>query len=263
MSQLRLFMVTIKSKEEIEKMRRSGQLAAKTLQYIRPHLKPGVSTETINQLCHKFIINNGAIPAPLNYKGFPKSICTSINEVVCHGIPSKAEVLQNGDILNIDVTTILEGYHGDTNKTYFIGEVSEEAQKLVTTTYECMMAGIAEVKPNNRLGDIGHAIQTVAEARGYSVVRDFCGHGIGLGFHEDPQVPHYGKAGQGMRLKPGMTFTIEPMINLGGYEVEILDDDWTAVTIDGKLSAQFEHTILVTSEGHEILTWLDEGDLPI
>lgn len=249
-------MIYIKSKEEIKLMRESGRLAAKTLDYIEGKLRIGMSTEEINTLCHEFIIKHDATPSPLNYKGFPKSVCTSKNEVICHGVPAKDVVLNDGDILNIDVTTCLNGFHGDTNRTFLIGNVSDDAKQLVTVTRECMMIGIEQVKPGNRLGDIGAAIQAHAAKHGYSVVRDFCGHGIGRNFHEDPQVLHYGERGTGLRLKPGMTFTIEPMINRGKPDVKILKDGWTAVTTDGKWSAQFEHTILVTETGHEILTLL-------
>jgi len=246
--------ITIKTKEEIELMRKSGHLAAETLNYLEKLLKPGMSTLEVNNICHDFIISHGAIPAPLNYKGFPKSVCTSINQVVCHGIPTEKVKLKEGDILNVDVTTILGGYYGDTNKTFFIGKVKPEIIQLVNVTRECLDLAIAEVKPGARLGDIGAAIQEHAEKHGYSVVRDFCGHGIGKNFHEDPQILHFGKRGTGMALKEGMTFTIEPMINMGTYKCRVLEDGWTAVTLDGKHSAQFEHTLAVTSDGVEILT---------
>lgn len=247
-------MITIKTKEEIELMRKSGRLAAETLNYLHKYLKPGVSTLEVNNLCHEFILSHGAIPAPLNYKGFPKSVCTSINQVVCHGIPSEKVILKDGDILNVDVTTILNGYYGDTNRTFLIGNVKPEIIKLVHTTQTCLDLAISEVKPGARLGDIGAAIQEHAEKNGYSVVRDFCGHGIGRNFHEDPQILHFGKRGTGMKIQEGMTFTIEPMINLGTYKCRVLPDGWTAVTLDGKHSAQFEHTLAVTSTGCEILT---------
>lgn len=247
-------MITIKTKEEIELMRKSGKLAAETLVYLEKYLKVGMSTLEVNDLCHDFILSHGAIPAPLNYKGFPKSVCTSINQVVCHGIPSEKVKLKDGDILNVDVTTILGGYYGDTNKTFFIGNVKPEVKKLVEVTSQCLDLAIAQVKPGAKLGDIGAAIQEHAEKHGYSVVRDFCGHGIGKNFHEDPQVLHFGKWGTGMTLKEGMTFTIEPMINMGSYKCRVLEDGWTAVTIDGKHSAQFEHTLAVVSSGCEILT---------
>lgn len=235
-------------------MRKSGRLAAETLNYLEKLLKPGMSTLEINNICHEFIISHGAIPAPLNYKGFPKSVCTSLNQVVCHGIPSEKVKIKDGDILNVDVTTILNGYFGDTNKTFLIGNVKPEIKKLVMVTQECLTRAIAEVKPGAKLGDIGAAIQEHAEKNGYSVVRDFCGHGIGRNFHEDPQILHFGKRGTGMSIKEGMTFTIEPMINLGTYKCRVLEDGWTAVTLDGKHSAQFEHTLAVTQDGVEILT---------
>lgn len=247
-------MITIKTKEEIELMRKSGRLAAETLNHLEKLLKPGMSTLEVNNICHDFILSHGAIPAPLNYKGFPKSVCTSINQVVCHGIPTNKLKLKDGDILNVDVTTILNGYYGDTNKTFLIGTVKPEIKKLVDVTRECLDLAIAEVKPGARLGDIGAAIQEHAEKHGYSVVRDFCGHGIGRNFHEDPQILHFGKRGTGMVIKEGMTFTIEPMINLGTYKCLVLEDGWTAVTQDGKHSAQFEHTLAVTKDGVEILT---------
>lgn len=247
-------MITIKTKEEIELMRKSGKLAAETLNFLEKQLKVGMTTLEVNNLCHDFIISHGAIPAPLNYKGFPKSVCTSVNQVVCHGIPSEKVKLKDGDILNVDVTTILNGFYGDTNKTYFIGNVKPELVKLVEVTKQCLDLAIAEVKPGARLGDIGAAIQEHAEKNGYSVVRDFCGHGIGRNFHEDPQILHFGKRGTGMVIKEGMTFTIEPMINMGTYKCKVLEDGWTAVTLDGKPSAQFEHTLAVMSHGAEILT---------
>jgi methionyl aminopeptidase len=247
-------MITIKSEREIELMRISGRLAAQTLDMIGAHVKPGVSTEELNTLCHDFIVSHGAYPAPLNYKGFPKSICTSVNAVVCHGIPNKKEILQDGDIVNIDVTALLNGFHGDTNRTYYVGTPSDEARQLVEFTEQVLHEAIAIVKPGIRIGDIGHLIQTRAEAKGYGVVREFTGHGIGRQFHEPPSIPHYGQAGRGPKLRKGMTFTIEPMINLGGAALHVLSDGWTAVTNDGKLSAQFEHTLAVTDTGYEILT---------
>ena len=247
-------MITIKTKEQIELMRKSGRLAAETLDYLEKLLKPGMTTLEVNDLCHNFIIKHGAIPAPLNYKGFPKSVCTSINEVVCHGIPNSKEKIKDGDILNVDVTTILNGYYGDTNRTFLIGKVNPAVKKLVDVTKECLDLAIAVVKPGARLGDIGAVIQEHAEKNGYGVVRDFCGHGIGTSFHEDPQILHYGKRGTGMIIKEGMTFTIEPMINMGTYKCKVLPDGWTAVTLDGKHSAQFEHTIAVLSDRAEILT---------
>ena len=247
-------MISIKSSREIEIMKESCQLAAKTLNFIEKKLKIGMTTEEVNQLCHDFITEAGAYPSPLNYHGFPKSVCTSLNEVICHGIPSEKDVLKDGDLLNIDVTTYYKKFHGDTNRTFYIGNVSEEKKKLVRTTYECMMAGIGVCKPGARLGDVGAIIEEIAHDNGYSVVHEYCGHGIGREFHEDPQVLHYGKKGTGVELKPGMTFTIEPMINLGKRHCKLLDDEWTVITKDGKASAQFEHTILITEDGHEILT---------
>ncbi len=249
-------MITIKSNREIELMRETCKLAADTLRFIEKKLEIGMSTEEVNTLCHNYIIEHNAIPAPLNYHGFPKSVCTSLNEVICHGIPSEADKLKNGDILNIDVTTILNHYHGDTNRTFMIGEVSSEIKKLVEITKLSLDESIKLVKPGARLGDIGACIQEIAHDHGYSVVREYCGHGIGREFHEDPQVLHYGKKGTGVELRAGMTFTIEPMINLGKRHSKVLDDGWTVITQDKSPSAQFEHTILVTQDGlgHEILT---------
>ena len=247
-------MINIKSRREIELMRETSRLAASTLEYIEPYVKPGVSTEELNVLCHEYIIKNKAYPSPLNYHGFPKSICTSLNDVICHGIPSKEDVLHDGDILNIDVTTYLNKFHGDTNKTFLVGNVVPEVKTLVDVTYECMWEGIKQVKPGNRIGDIGSVIAKLAHSKGYTVVEEYCGHGIGREFHEEPQVVHNAIAGTGAIMKPGMTFTIEPMINLGTRHCEILDDDWTVITSDGKWSAQFEHTILVTETGFEVLT---------
>ncbi|MEQ8754512.1 MAG: type I methionyl aminopeptidase [Coleofasciculus sp. G1-WW12-02] len=246
--------IVLLSSREIEKMRQAGRLAAKLLDHIEPMIQPGVSTLELNDEAERWTQENGAKSAPLGYHDFPRSICTSINEVVCHGIPSAKQILQDGDIINIDVTPILDGFHGDTSRTFFVGTPSPTAKKLVEVTYECMMRGIAAVKPGNRIGDIGAAIQEYAEANGFSVVRDFVGHGINRIFHTAPQVPHYGTRGKGKRLRPGMVFTIEPMINEGTWEVEIMADKWTALTKDRKLSAQFEHTIAVTQEGVEILT---------
>lgn len=251
--------VTIKTAEEIEKMRIAGRLAAQTLEMIEEHVVAGATTDQLNQICHDYIVNElDAIPAPLNYKGFPKSICTSVNHVICHGIPSEKKTLKNGDIINIDITVIKDGYHGDTSKMFFIGKRSIAAERLVKITQECMYKGIELVKPGARLGDIGAVIQKHAESNYYSVVREYCGHGIGKVFHEEPQVMHYGKAGTGMELKEGMTFTIEPMINQGKRHCKLLPDGWTVVTKDHKLSAQWEHTILVTADGFEILTLRDE-----
>jgi methionyl aminopeptidase len=247
-------MISIKSAREVELMRATSKLAAQTLEYIAPFVVPGASTEELNRLCHDYIIQHGAYPSPLNYHGFPKSVCTSLNEVICHGIPSAQDILKDGDILNIDVTTYLNKFHGDTNKTFLVGSVAPHIKKLVEVTYECMRAGIAQVRPGGHIGDIGAAIQEIAHSHGYSVVEDYCGHGIGREFHEAPQVVHVGKKGTGPEMKPGMTFTIEPMINLGAKEGKLLKDGWTVVTRDKKWSAQFEHTILVTPEGHDILT---------
>ncbi len=246
--------VTIKNPDEIEKMRVAGRLAADVLQMIGPHVQPGVTTGELDRICHDYIVNvQQAIPAPLNYKGFPKSICTSVNHVVCHGIPGDKK-LKKGDIVNIDVTVIKDGYHGDTSRMFFVAEPSIQAKRLVSVCHECMLMGIAQVRPGARLGDIGHVIQTHAEANGYSVVREYCGHGIGRVFHEDPQILHYGRPGTGLELVPGMTFTIEPMINAGRKDVRLLPDNWTVVTGDHSLSAQWEHTVLVTDSGSEILT---------
>lgn len=247
-------MISIKSAREIELMRATCKLAAQTLEYIAPFVIPGASTEELNRLCHDYIIQHGAYPSPLNYHGFPKSVCTSLNEVICHGIPSAQDILKDGDILNIDVTTYLNKFHGDTNKTFLVGNVAPHIKKLVDVTYECMRAGIVQVRPGGHIGDIGAAIQEIAHAHGYSVVEDYCGHGIGREFHEAPQVVHVGKRGTGPEMKPGMTFTIEPMINLGAKDGKLLKDGWTVVTRDKKWSAQFEHTILVTPDGHDILT---------
>jgi len=240
--------------EDFDGMRRAGRLAAETLDFIMPHVRPGVSTGELDRLCEGFIRDHGAIPAPLGYKGFPKSICTSVNHVVCHGIPDDRKILVDGDALNIDVTVIVDGWHGDTSRMFTIGQVGVKARKLIEVTYEAMMRGIRVVKPGATLGDIGHAIQDYAEANRFSVVRDFCGHGLGRIFHEPPSVLHYGRSGDGMVLKEGMFFTIEPMINAGRYEVKVLADGWTAVTRDKSLSAQFEHSIGVTKDGFEIFT---------
>ncbi|MBK8970206.1 MAG: type I methionyl aminopeptidase [Hahellaceae bacterium] len=254
--------VTIKTSEDIEKMRIAGRMAAEVLEMIGDYVKPGVSTEDLDKICHDHIVMvQKAIPACLGYKGYPKSICTSVNHVICHGIPSPKKILKVGDIVNIDVTVIYEGFHGDTSKMFFVGKPSIAAERLVRITQECMYIGIDMVKPGVRLGDIGHAIQQHAESNHYSVVREYCGHGIGRVFHEEPQVMHYGTPGTGMTLKEGMTFTIEPMINQGVRHSKLLPDGWTVVTKDHKLSAQWEHTILVTATGHEILTLrADEKD---
>lgn len=251
-------MISIKSAREIELMRETSKLAAQTLEYIEPFVKPGVSTLELNDLCHEFILKHDAYPSPLNYHGFPKSVCTSLNDVICHGIPSAKDILKDGDILNIDVTTYLNKFHGDTNKTFLVGNVSNDLKKLVEVTYKCTMLGIEQVRPGGFIGDIGAAIQAYAHSFGYSVVEDYCGHGIGREFHEDPQVVHVGKKGTGPQMKPGMTFTIEPMINLGSKHTKLLKDGWTVLTRDGKYSAQFEHTVLVTESGYEILTLRSE-----
>ncbi len=240
-------------------MRKAGRMAAETLDFITPHVRPGIMTEELDAMCHEFITSRGAIPAPLNYKGFPKSTCISVNHVVCHGIPG-AKALQEGDILNIDITAIVDGWHGDTSRMFYCGEkIPVKAQRLVEVTYEAMMRGIEAVKPGATLGDIAHAIQSHAEGNRFSVVRDFCGHGIGRIFHMPPSVLHYGEPGEGLVLEPGMFFTIEPMINAGKYEVKILDDEWTAVTRDKSLSAQFEHSLGVTEDGFEIFTLSPKG----
>ncbi|NDJ18494.1 type I methionyl aminopeptidase [Myxacorys almedinensis] len=246
--------ITLLSRREIEKMRRAGQLAAQLLQHLDQFVAPGVSTLELNDEAERWTQAHGAKSAPLGYKGFPKSICTSVNEVVCHGIPNAKQILRDGDIINIDVTLIVDGYHGDTSKMYFVGEPLAIARRLVEVTDKCRQLGIEQVKPGARLGDIGAAIQDYAESQGFSVVRDFVGHGISNIFHTAPQVAHYGTYGTGKKLRPGMVFTIEPMINEGTYEVEVLKDKWTAVTKDRQLSAQCEHTIAVTDSGYEILT---------
>lgn len=246
--------VTVKTPEEIEKMRVAGRLAAEVLDMITPHVVPGVTTGELDQLCHEYIVNEQqAVPAPLNYKGFPRSICTSVNHQVCHGIPGEKR-LKKGDIVNIDVTVIKDGFHGDTSRMFFVGQPPVQARRLVEITRECMYRGIEQVRAGAHLGDIGYAIQSHAEHHGFSVVREYCGHGIGRIFHEDPQVLHYGKPGDGMELVPGLTFTVEPMINAGRPEVRLLPDNWTVVTRDHSLSAQWEHTVLVTDAGYEILT---------
>lgn len=246
--------IHIKSPDEIEKMRIAGRLAADVLEMIAPHVQIGVTTEELDNICHDYIVNiQDAIPAPLNYRGFPKSICTSVNYQVCHGIPSDKK-LKKGDIINIDITVIKDGYHGDTSKMFYLGEVSIKAKRVSEIAYTCMLKGIQQVKAGAHLGDIGEVIQTYAESNGCSVVREYCGHGIGKEFHEDPQVLHYGKAGTGVKLEAGMIFTIEPMINVGKRQVKLLSDNWTVVTKDHSLSAQWEHTILVTDSGYEVLT---------
>lgn len=246
--------IELHDESAFEGMRKAGDLAARTLDYITDYIEPGVTTEYLDQLCHDFIIEHGATPAPLNYRGFPKSVCTSLNHVICHGIPGPKK-LQTGDILNIDVTVILDGWHGDTSRMFQVGnKISRKAQRLCDVTYDAMMAGIEAVRPGARLGDIGAAIQHVAESHRFSVVRDFCGHGLGQVFHAPPQILHYGEPDTGPELQPGMLFTIEPMINTGTYEARMLEDGWTAVTRDKGLSAQFEHSIGVTETGYEIFT---------
>ena len=246
--------VIINTPDEIEKMRVAGRLAAEVLEMIGEHVVAGISTEELDRICHDYIVDTQhAIPAPLNYRGFPKSICTSVNHQVCHGIPGN-KVLKDGDIVNIDVTVIKDGFHGDTSKMFLIGKPSILAERLVDITQKAMWKGIELVRPGTRLGDIGHAIQRFVETNGYSVVQEYCGHGIGRGFHEDPQVLHYGTPNTGVTLQPGMTFTIEPMVNAGRRNVKLLPDGWTVVTKDRKLSAQWEHTVLVTPGGYEVLT---------
>lgn len=252
--------ITLLSQRELDQMRKACQLAAKLLDYLEPMVKPGVSTLALNDAAESWTRDQGAISAPLGYAGaagaqdFPKSICTSVNEVVCHGIPAANQILQDGDIINIDVTPIVGGYHGDTSRTFLVGNPTPRVRQLVEVTEKCLYLGIEAVKPGGRVGDIGAAIQTYAESRGFSVVRDFVGHGVHRIFHAEPQIPHYGIAGKGKKLRPGMVFTIEPMINIGTHEVELLEDGWTAITKDRQWSAQFEHTIAVTRTGVEILT---------
>ena len=255
--------VSIKTPEEIAKMRVAGRLAAEVLDFIAPHVKAGITTAELDRLCHEYITEvQRATPAPLNYAPpgyhpFPRSICTSVNHVVCHGVPGDKK-LRSGDIINIDITVIKDGYHGDTSRMFYVGRPSIQAKRLCDVTQECLRRGIESVAPGAHLGDIGHSIQSHAERHGYSVVREFCGHGIGRKFHEEPQVLHYGRPGVGLRLEPGMTFTIEPMINAGGPDIRQLADGWTVVTKDHSLSAQWEHTVLVTASGHEVLT-VSEG----
>jgi methionyl aminopeptidase len=251
--------VTIKSPDEIEKMRVAGRLGAEVLDYITPFVKPGITTSELDRLCHDYMVNvQGTVPAPLNYAPpghvpYPKSICTSVNHQVCHGVPGD-RVLKNGDVVNLDITVIKDGWHGDTSRMFMVGEVSIQARRLTQVTYEAMWLGISKVRHGATLGDIGHAIQKYAESHGFSVVREFCGHGIGANFHEEPQVLHYGKPGTGMKLQAGMIFTIEPMINAGRKDIRQLGDGWTIVTKDHSLSAQWEHTVLVTDSGYEVLT---------
>ncbi len=253
-------MISIKSGREIEVMKESCKMAAKTLHFLGKNLKIGMSTEDINQMCHQYTINRGGIPATLGYHGFPKSLCTSLNDVICHGIPSSKDILKDGDIINLDVTTIWKGFHGDTNATFFVGQVKPEIQKLVNVTKECMLAGIAQCRPGGHIGDIGAAIEEIAHANEFSVVHEYCGHGIGRVFHEEPQITHFGKRGTGIEMRPGMTFTIEPMINFGKRHVRHLDDGWTVLTKDKSWSAQFEHTVLITESGYEIMTTFSPDD---
>lgn len=250
------YSIRLKEDKDINGIKKAGRLALDTFDLVESEIRPGITTDDINTLVHNFIIKNGATPAPLNYRGFPKSVCVSVNEVICHGIPGK-RVLKDGDIVNVDVTPILNGYYADINKTFFMGTPGPEAQKIVRVARKCLKRGMAAVRPGNSIGDIGWAIQGYAEGQGCSVVREFVGHGVGFGFHEPPQVPHYGRKGEGIILIPGMVFTIEPMINLGKKDLNILDDNWTAVTRDSSLSAQFEQTILVTGSGFESLTPFD------
>ncbi len=250
--------ILIKTAAEIEKMRIAGKLAANVLEMIEPYVKPGITTDELDSICHEYIVNvQQAIPAPLNYHGFPKSICTSVNHQICHGIPGDKK-LKNGDIINIDITVIKDEYHGDTSKMFFVGKPSILAQRLTRVSQECLMLGIEMVKPGIHLGDIGHAIAAHAEKNNFSVVREYCGHGIGRNFHEDPQILHYGKKGTKEVLEEGMTFTIEPMINAGKRDIKMLPDKWTVVTKDRSLSAQWEHTLLVTADGYDILTLRNE-----
>ncbi len=254
-------LITVHGAEDFEGMRKAGRLGAETLDFITPHVKPGVTTEELDRLCHEFTVSHDAVPAPLGYRGFPKSICTSVNHVVCHGIPG-AKRLSDGNILNIDVTVILDGWHGDTSRMFFLGDagdISVKARRLVDVTFEAMWRGVKVVRPGATVGDIGHAIQDFVESQRFSVVRDFCGHGLGRVFHEAPNVMHFGQPGTGEVLKEGMFFTIEPMINAGAFPVKVLNDGWTAVTKDRSLSAQFEHSLGVTADGYEVFTLSPAG----
>ena len=256
--------ISIKTPEEIERMREAGRLAAEVLDLMTEHVRPGISTEELDRIAFEHITRvQGTIPANVGYRGYPKTLCTSVNNVICHGIPSESKVLKDGDIVNIDVTVIKDGWHGDTSRMYYVGTPSVMAKRLVETTREAMFRGIRAVKPGATLGDVGHAIQQYAEGERFSVVREYCGHGIGKVYHDDPQVLHYGRPGEGVVLKEGMTFTIEPMINEGARHTKVLPDGWTVVTKDRKLSAQWEHTVVVTADGAEILTRLpgDDNDL--
>jgi methionyl aminopeptidase len=246
-------LITIHKKENFAQMRAAGRLAASVLDFISPFVKPGITTEELDKMCHQFILDHNAIPASLNYKGFPKATCISVNHVVCHGIPDH-KILKKGDILNIDITVILDGWYGDTSRMFTVGKVSHIAKKLIDVTYTSLMKVIEIVRPGVTIGDIGHFIQTYVEKEGFSVVRDFCGHGLGRVFHGDPQVPHFGEPGEGPILKEGMFFTIEPMVNTGSWKVKILSDGWTAITYDHSLSAQFEHSLGVTANGVDVFT---------
>ena len=250
--------ITLHGMEDFPGMRAAGRLAAETLDMITPHVKPGVTTQQLDTLCHDFMLAAGAVPATLNYRGYPKSICTSINHVVCHGIPGERRLLE-GDIVNIDVTAVLDGWHGDSSRMYVAGQPGTRARVLLDVTYEALMRGIAVIKPGKTLGDVGYAIQSFVESQRFSVVRDFCGHGIGRRFHEAPNVLHFGRPGEGVVLRPGMFFTVEPMVNAGRPEVKVLDDGWTAVTRDRSLSAQFEHMVGVTEDGCEVFTFSPAG----
>ena len=245
--------IRLKNRKEIDGIKAAGRLVLETLDLVEGMIQPGLLTEEINRVVHEHTLKNGAIPAPLKYRGFPKSVCVSVNEVICHGIPGQQELME-GDIVNVDVTSILNGFFADANKTFFVGNPGPDALKIVSVARECLRLGMEQVRPGNTIGDIGFAIQQYAESRRCSVVREFVGHGVGFEFHEPPQVPHFGRKGEGIKLVPGMVFTIEPMINLGQRHLKILSDDWTAVTRDGSLSAQFEQTVLVTEDGHESLT---------
>jgi methionyl aminopeptidase len=251
--------VKLHDAREFDGMRRAGRLAAQTLDFVGPYVRPGIATGELDRLCHDFIVTRGAIPAPLGYRGFPKSICTSVNHVVCHGIPDERKILAEGDILNVDITVILDGWHGDTSRMFGVGEIGVRAKRLIDVTYEAMMRGIQVVKPGATLGDIGHAIQAFVEGHRFAVVEDFCGHGLGTVFHDAPSVLHYGRPGEDLELREGMFFTIEPMVNAGRKETKILADGWTAVTRDKSLSAQFEHSVGVTANGCEIFTLSPEG----
>ena len=250
------YRIRLKESPDVEGIKMAGRLVVDTLDLAESHIRAGIKTDEINTLVHDYTVEHGAVPAPLNYRGYPKSVCVSVNEVICHGIPGD-RVLKNGDIVNVDVTSILNGYYADASKTFFVGKPGAGAKKIVTVAERSLLVGLQQVRPGNTIGDIGWAIQQYAEGEGCSVVREFVGHGVGFDFHEPPQIPHYGRQGEGIPLIPGMVFTVEPMINLGGKELHILDDNWTAVTDDGSLSAQFEQTVLVTDTGYESLTPYD------